>query len=765
MRRTGMIAVAAALVAGILSELHGVAIVALATGLAIAVLLRVVAQVVRVIALVALAAGVVLANLHGSLSAPAAHARMSVFEGTVTGVHPETFGAGLDVRLKDGDAVEATVSGTPPDVGERVQLRGRLEPFDEARNPGESSLRSIEAERGFAGRLSHVRLLAREPPGDDDWDAWLPRARAWATQSLHASLDEPGASILAGAMWGEKGSLPPDLRSEFQDTGTTHVLITAGLHLGVVAMLAALLFSHCGIERVSSSLAIMAVVWLYALFSGAHIPSLRAATMISFGLTAHACGRPTFSWNALSAAALLIGIVWTPSVDSLSFALSFSCVAAIMLFAKPFSHALERIGIAGFCAEAIALTLATQVGTWPLTAYAFLVVAPYAPVANALVVPIVGLALILGLALVAATPLPPVTHLIANVESSLLSWIIGVVRTISSLPGAHVVATPPPVWTIALYDASCLVAALLLHKKRWLPACATFLAASALVLWPPHRTAHDLAITIIDVGQADAILIRTPNGHAFLVDGGGRLERGLEVATASPAEAVGERVVVPFLVRQGIHNLDAVLLSHPHGDHAGGIAPVLRTLGSDAFADSGQTYPGHAYHDALDVVAQRHLPIVYPRGGDVWQSDDGVTFRFYGPTLPLLTNTRNDINNNSLVFRVEYRRFRMLFTGDAGAEAEARILASGADLHADVLKVGHHGSAYSSTPEFIRAVAPRYAIISVGRDNLFGHPAPSTIATLEGAGARVYRTDQDGAITVNTNGAELAVKSFLKQSR
>jgi competence protein ComEC len=188
---------------------------------------------------------------------------------------------------------------------------------------------------------------------------------------------------------------------------------------------------------------------------------------------------------------------------------------------------------------------------------------------------------------------------------------------------------------------------------------------------------------------------------------------------------------------------------------------VLRALGADLFADSGQTYPGHAYHDALDLLSSEHVPIAYPRAGTVWQTDDGVTFRFYSPTLPLLVNTRNDINNNSLVFRVEYGRFRMLFTGDAGAEAEARILASGADVRADVLKVGHHGSAYSSTPEFIRAVSPRYAVISVGRNNLFGHPAPSTIETLAHMGAKIYRTDDDGAIAVDTDGEHTRIEPFL----
>jgi len=145
----------------------------------------------------------------------------------------------------------------------------------------------------------------------------------------------------------------------------------------------------------------------------------------------------------------------------------------------------------------------------------------------------------------------------------------------------------------------------------------------------------------------------------------------------------------------------------------------------------------------------------------VWRTDDGVTFRFYGPTPPYITGSRSDINSNSLVFRLEYGTFRMLFTGDAGAETEARLLASGDDLRAEILKVGHHGSAYGSTPAFVRAVSPHVALVSVGRHNLFGHPSTQTIATLEAAGARVYRTDGDGALTVTSDGTRFGVAPFL----
>jgi len=482
-------------------------------------------------------------------------------------------------------------------------------------------------------------------------------------------------------------------------------------------------------------------------------------------LLARAAGREAFSWNALAAAAIVVAGLLPASLTTVSFGLSFSCVAAIFAFATPFARGLEERGVPHLAAETLAVTLATQLGTWPLTAAAFLVIAPYAPLANAAVVPVVGVAMLAGLATLVASPLPFAAAACANVATALVDWIVAAVRCTAQLPGAHAVATPPPAWAVAVYDASIACAALALRRGRSVAALGLVAAACALCLWPPRMPSHDLVVTAIDVGQADALLIRTPRGHAFLVDAGGRLERGPERAGDSSAEEVGMRVVVPFLVRSGIHHLDAVLLSHPHGDHAGGIAPVLRMLGANGFADSGQSYPGHAYHDALEVAREEHIPMLEPRGGDVWHTGDGVTFRFYGPTLPYITGSRSDINSNSLVFRLEYGRFRMLFMGDAGRETEERLLAAGDDLRADVLKVGHHGSAYGTTPEFLRAVSPRDAIISVGRNNLFGHPAPATLATLSEARVTVYRTDRDGAVTVDSDGAGFIVGGYLAPAR
>jgi beta-lactamase superfamily II metal-dependent hydrolase len=319
--------------------------------------------------------------------------------------------------------------------------------------------------------------------------------------------------------------------------------------------------------------------------------------------------------------------------------------------------------------------------------------------------------------------------------------------------------TPAPAWCIAAYDAALLAASFLWQRGVRTLAVAAIVLATGYVLWPPRALDGRLRVTVLDVGQADAIVIQTPRGHTLLVDAGGRLERGPQ-NDDSVAERVGERIVVPFLLRHGIHAVDALLISHPHGDHAGGVAPVLRRLRVGELADSGQIYGGHAYRDAIETARTQGVPILQPRAGGQWRTDDGVGLRFIGPSLPFIGGG-NAINSNSIAFVLEYGRFRMLFTGDAGSESERRFLAERVNLRADVLKVGHHGSAYGSSPEFVAAVAPRYAIISVGRHNLFGHPAPSTLATLERFGAQTYRTDENGAVTIVTDGRSETITSML----
>jgi competence protein ComEC len=195
-------------------------------------------------------------------------------------------------------------------------------------------------------------------------------------------------------------------------------------------------------------------------------------------------------------------------------------------------------------------------------------------------------------------------------------------------------------------------------------------------------------------------------------------------------------------------HIDLIILTHPHGDHVGGFASLVRSLRVDEVFDSGQRYGGRAFNDGMREAIARGVPIHIARCGDRWSTDDGIQLSILSPCGALLADGKNDVNENSIVAMLQCGKFRMLFTGDAGFETEARLLRRGVDLHADALKVGHHGSAYASSPAFLAAVRPRFAIVSVGRHNLFGHPAQSTVADLFASGAIVYRTDRCGAVTL-----------------
>jgi competence protein ComEC len=714
---------------------------------------------IRVLVLCLLTAGALNAVWHEYGGEAAFELRTARYEGVLLSRNADSQ---IVVALDGGRTVLAQIRGDPPAAGSRVELLGRLASFDDARNPGEPSERAIQKERGIDAQLESAVLLHAYPGSPWDARAWLPRAHEWAYAQLQLRLGEPAASVVAGELWGERAALPPDLRLEFQETGTVHVLVTAGLHLGAVAALALVLFSlGTPPRRVTCALAVVAV-WVFALWSGAQLPAMRAAVMVTVALTARAFGRAALSWNALAVAAAFVALVRPESVATASFALSFSCVGAIFAVAKPIErrmHALTALPMP--VREAIVLSIATQLGTWPLSASIFLQFAAYSPLANLGVVPCVAATMALGAGQLLFAWSAPLAQACANLNSWLLSWMLAVVRTLSSLPGASVPMTPAPAWCVAFYDAALLAAPWLWRSGARTAAVAGLLIATGFVLSPPHGNDGRLRITVLDVGQADAIVVQTPAGHAFLVDAGGRLERGRQ-GDDSTAERIGERIVVPFLLRSGIHQLDALIVSHPHGDHVGGCSPVLRKIRVAEVADSGQTYGGHAYQDCLSVARAEHLPIVYPRAGMVWRTEDGAELHFVGPSLPLIANSRNDINENSVAFTLRYRSFCMLFTGDAGAAAEQRFLAEGVDIRCAILKTGHHGSAYSSTGTFIAAVHPDYALISVGRHNLFGHPAPQTIDTLHRFGATIYRTDNNGAIVVSTDGTNTVVTPALR---
>jgi competence protein ComEC len=253
-----------------------------------------------------------------------------------------------------------------------------------------------------------------------------------------------------------------------------------------------------------------------------------------------------------------------------------------------------------------------------------------------------------------------------------------------------------------------------------------------------------LRVDFIAVGHGDAVLITSPAGKTVLIDG------GLAEAGDTVADFVRSRTAAP---------IDLVLLTHRHADHLGGLARVIARQGARSFMDAAFPHPSPAYDALLRVIEERHIPLREARRGRTIDLGGEARLILLTPPEPLISGSRSDPNANSIVTRLEFGRIRMLLTGDAEAVTEAWLLDSKTDVRADVLKLAHHGSRFSSTSRFLQAVAPRVAIASCGPGNEPGHIHPDTLTRVENAGARLYRTDLDGNITVRSDGHDVKVEA------
>jgi len=260
-----------------------------------------------------------------------------------------------------------------------------------------------------------------------------------------------------------------------------------------------------------------------------------------------------------------------------------------------------------------------------------------------------------------------------------------------------------------------------------------------------------LRLHVIDVGQGDALLVQAPGGKTVLIDTG-------------PAGA--RRTLLRYLRTHGVEKIDLLLHSHAHADHVGNTAAIIHEFGVGMVLDPGFPHPAKAYARALAAIEAAGVPVRIARRGRTVRIGRGVTLSILAPEVPLLTGTRSDVNANSIVLRIDYGQVRILMTGDAEGETEARLLRHDRSaLRAQVLKVAHHGSRFATHGPFIRAVSPALAVISAGVDNAYGHPAKKILGRLASHGVAVAITARDGHVLIETDGREVKLRRHGKRLR
>jgi competence protein ComEC len=594
--------------------------------------------------------------------------------------------------------------------------------------------------RGIQVQHASVTVLATA--------ALLPRWRAAAGRAIER-IFQGDAPLVKALLIADRADLAPEVRDRFASAGLAHVLAIAGLHVAIIATAIALALELAGVPKRRAAIATIVTLIFYVALIGAPIPAVRSAVMAGTVLATRLGQRPVSRWAIVTVGAaqpLFDPRVVLDAGYQLSVVGVLAMISAGRLGKRVGLDRLPRVQhiiVAGLLSTTIA-TIASA----PVVAWVFGRVAIIGPLTNLAANPLLELAQPMILFALVLAPITPIARLVADAAHPLLAGLDRVAAVGAAVPyGALPVAPNALTMFVACIMSACVIVAC--ASRDWhRPAFAAVIAGVALVWLPvvPPATG-DVELHMMDVGQGDAIGLRTAHGHWILFDAG-RAWRGGDA---------GRSTIVPYIGRHG-GQLDAFVLSHPHTDHVGGAATVLRALHPSVYVDAGFAGGADAYRASLDAARSTGVRWLRAHPGDSLRID-GVTISFLAPDSAW-TSSLSDPNLASVVALVRVGDVRMLLVGDAERPEENWLLARDSlVLRADILKVGHHGSGTSSSDRFLAAVQPRLALVSVGAGNSYHLPTPAIMRALAAHGAQVLRTDRVGGIVVRTDGHRIHVEA------
>ena len=633
------------------------------------------------------------------------------------------------------------------------------------------------------------------------------------------------AGVLRAMLLGDRSFIEREEAVDFQKTGVFHVLIVAGLHVGALAFALYWVGRRLRLSRMWTMVFTLTSLAAYVAVVEQRAPVLRAGMMAAIVVLGGFFFRRLELLNSAAVAALTLLVAKPLALRDSSFHLTFlaiGCIAGLALpwlerTVQPYVRALRgwqdvtrdaaheplvaqfRIDLRSLAAwisarvprwlgkptentlvgglsltfrvwELLVLTMALQLGMLPLMARDFHRITLSAPLANLAAVPMTGAIVPLGfLTLAAGLVFPVAGRLLAIPLAWLTLFLMHLIQWFAHFPRWSYRIPGPPIWLIMLFFVTALLLAAemrLNHARRRTVARGLFFvfAGSALVMaiypFGSHWTRGRLELTVLDVGQGDSLLVVSPGGKTLLIDGGGAFG-GFPGREQHEGIDPGEEAVSAYLWSRGFQKLDVVALTHAHQDHLGGLRAILENF-RVARLWIGREVSSPGLSRLEELARSRRIPIEHElRGRSL--SWDGVEGDFLWPAISPENVSAPAKNDDSLVLRLHYGGQTFLLPGDAEKQAEREMLMenNAEAMRSSVLKIGHHGSKNSTTPEFLAAVSPRVGIISAGEDNPYGHPSPELLERLENAGVRILRTDRDGAVHVLTDGVRVEITCFV----
>ena len=702
---------------------------------------------------------------------------------------PTDYGARLDIEVDrvlstgrwtavDG-GVSVTVGGTLAAIHGDAWVRGRrlrmpvtLRPAAQYANPGVPNQRHALMRRGTS-LLGSVKsaLLVEVIEAGHEWSEGAAAIRAQVRRRVDLTVghfNRRSSAVVTAVLIGDRAGLSPEARRRLQEGGTYHVLAISGGNIAILSAVWLLALRGLGCSRRAASVVTIGGLLAYGSIVGSEASVARATFAASVFLGAMAMDHRASPLNTLAlSAACLAGMAPLLVVDA-GFLLTFGATLGILVGVEPLVDRFRglvggtgrlRVLVAQPLTALLIATICAELALLPIAATAFSRVTVAGLALNFVAIPLMTVAQVAGLLAVAASVASELAGLVFGYGAHLAaSGIVESARLVDLLPWlSWRVATPGPLVTVGYYVGWWMLlqsgAAQVVRRSG----AGLVVMSAMLILWGPislpmvttgcRGMANPLEVMFLDVDQADATFVRFPSGRSLVVDAGGTVRGTFDV---------GARIVSPVLWGAGVRRLDYLALTHGYPDHVGGASSLIKDF-RPREVWTGVPVPGAKRLQELELLSHRV--------GAAWrvlQTGDrllhaGVSLRLWHPPAPEWER-REVRNDDSLVIELRYGHVSVVLPGDIGRSVEAELSTKIHPAPLRVLKIPHHGSRTSSSAEFIAALRPRVAVVSAGRPNRFGHPAPEVLRRYENAGVMVLHTG-DGAISLCTDGSRLALET------